>query len=184
MWDFIVENDKDGNDDDNKDDNNSEDDKDNSNDKNSNIEEDNNTCSPRKNNKKCKYSPTMVSPGMVKTSGDDVDMDKLYPNLSWALGGENRFNLTNPLDQKSMRSLLSESHDLLSTTYQLDVNGLSNNKISYVRVPWTRSNHLFLNTKEWVNSAIQIAGSKHHGTFELAYRIANHIRCYNRDCLS
>jgi hypothetical protein len=82
MWDFIVENDKDGNDDDNKDDNNSEDDKDNSNDKNSNIEEDNNTCSPRKNNKKCKYSPTMVSPGMVKTSGDDVDMDKLYPNLS------------------------------------------------------------------------------------------------------
>jgi hypothetical protein len=96
----------------------------------------------------------MVSPGMIKTGEDDVDMDKLYPNLLQALEGEDGFDLMNPSVQKSMRSLLSELNNLLSTTYHLDVNGLSNNKISYVRVPWTRSNCLSLNTKEWVNNAI------------------------------
>jgi hypothetical protein len=80
IWDFIVENNKGGDDNENKDDNNSEDDTENDNDKNSNVEEDNNSCSPTKNNKKCKYSLAMV--GMVKTGGEDVNMDKLYPNLS------------------------------------------------------------------------------------------------------
>ena len=46
-----------------------------------------------------------------------------------------------------------------------------------VRVPWTQSDGSFLNSKEWVNTAaIQIAGSKHNGTFESAKRITNHIR--------
>jgi len=45
-----------------------------------------------------------------------------------------------------------------------------------VRVPRTQSDRSFLNSKEWVDTAIQIAGSKHGGTFESAKRIANHIR--------
>jgi hypothetical protein len=148
IWDFIVENNKDGNDDDSKDDDNSEDDEDNDDNKNSNIKEDNDACSPTKNNKKRKYSPMMVGPGMVKLGGDDINMDKLDLNLSRALGGDDGFNPTNPSVQKSMRSLLSELNDSLSTKYQLDVNGLSNNKISYVRVPRARSDRSFLNTKE------------------------------------
>jgi hypothetical protein len=81
-----------------------------------------------------------------------------------------------------MRSLLSELNDLLSTTYQLDVTELSNNKkISYIKVPRTASNRSFLNTKEWVDNPIQILGSKHNGTFESAYRIANHILRYYQD---
>jgi len=44
-----------------------------------------------------------------------------------------------------------------------------------VRVPRTQSNRSFLNSKEWVDTAIQIAGSKRGGTFESAKRIPNHI---------
>jgi hypothetical protein len=35
--------------------------------------------------------------------------------------------------------------------------------------------------KEWVNTTIQISGSIHGGTFESAYRIANHIIHYYYD---
>ena len=91
------------------------------------------------------------------------------------------FDPTNPSVQKSMRSLLSELNDLLSTTYQLDVNGLSNKRISYVRVPRTKSDRSFWNLKEWIDTAIQISGSKHGGTFESAYRITNHIIRYYND---
>jgi len=45
-----------------------------------------------------------------------------------------------------------------------------------VRVPRTQSDHSFLNSKEWVDTAIQIAASKRGGTFESAKRITNHIR--------
>jgi hypothetical protein len=56
-------------------------------------------------------------------------------------------------------------------------------KISYVRVPRTKSDRLFYNCKDWVDAAIQIAGSKHGGTFESAYHyhICNHIICYYLD---
>ena len=59
-----------------------------------------------------------------------------------------------------MRGLLTELNELLSTEYQLDVNWISNNKISYIRVPRTQSDRSFLNSKEWVDTAIEIAGSK------------------------
>ena len=45
-----------------------------------------------------------------------------------------------------------------------------------VRVPWTQSDHSFLNSKEWVDTAIKITGSKRGGTFESAKRITNHTR--------
>jgi hypothetical protein len=60
-----------------------------------------------------------------------------------------------------MRGLLTELNKLLSSEYQPDINRISNNKISYVRVPRTQSDHSFLNSKEWVDTAIEIAGSKH-----------------------
>ena len=121
------------------------------------------------------------------TPGDDDDMAKsnmakLYPHLLRALGvGEDGFNPTNPSVQKSVRSRLSELNDLLSTAYQLDISGLSNKRISYVRVPQTKSDHSFYNLKEWVDTAIQIFRSKHGGTFESAYRITNHIIRYYHD---
>jgi len=90
------------------------------------------------------------------------DMANSYPHLVPALGvGEDGFDPTNPSVQKSMRSLLSELNDLLSTTYQLDVSGLSNKRISHVRVPRTKSDRSFWNSKEWIDTAIQISGSKH-----------------------
>ena len=121
------------------------------------------------------------------TPGDDDDMAKsnmakLYPHLLRALGvGEDGFNPTNPSVQKSVRSRLSELNDLLSTAYQLDISGLSNKRISYVRVPQTKSNRSFQNTKEWVDTAIQIADSKHSGTFKPAYHITYYIIHYYHD---
>jgi hypothetical protein len=111
---------------------------------------------------------------------------KTYPHLLQALGGEDGcFDPTNPAVLRSMRSLLSELNDLLSSMYQLDVSGLSHNKLSYVQVPWSKSNRSFFNSKEWVNTAIQISGSNHGGTFEAAYHISNHIiRNYHNSFLA
>ena len=91
------------------------------------------------------------------------------------------FDPTNPSRKRSMCGLMIELNNLLSTEYQLDVNGISNNKISYVRVPQTQSDRSFLNSKEWVDTAIQIAGSKRGVTFESAKRITNHIIRYYWD---
>ena len=110
------------------------------------------------------------------------NMAKSYPYLSRALGGEDGFDPTNPSVKRSMRGLLTELNELLSTEYQLDVNRISNNKISYVRVPRTQNDPSFLNSKEWVDTAIKIAGSK-QSTFESAKRIANHIIQYYRASL-
>jgi hypothetical protein len=89
-----------------------------------------NTSSTTTSNKKRKYNN--ITPG----DGDDLaksDMVKSYPHLLQALGvGEDGFNRANPSVQKSMCSLLSELNNLLSTTYQLDVSGLSNKRILYV----------------------------------------------------
>ena len=139
--------------------------------------EENATSSPTTSNKN-KHNAIDVS--VMVTPGDDnmvkPDMDKRYPYLSRALGGEDGFDPTNPSVKRSMCGLFTELNELLSTEYQLDINGISNKKISYVRVPRTQSDRSFLNPKEWVNTAIEISGSKQRsGTFESAKRITNHI---------
>jgi hypothetical protein len=48
-------------------------------------------------------------------------------------------------------------------------------------VPRTTSDHTFTNSKEWLNTTIKISGSKKGGTFESAYRIANHLIKYYKD---
>ena len=174
-WNYLLE----------KEDEDDEDDKDDGEDDKDGIDvdkEDNATSSPTTSNKKRKHNTIDVS--VMVTPGDDnmvnPDMDKRYPYLSRALGGEDGFDPTNPSVKRSMRELLKELNELLSTEYQLDVNGISNNKISYVRVPRTPSDPIFLNSKEWVDTAIEIAGSK-QSTFESAKRITNHIIRYCRD---
>jgi hypothetical protein len=80
-----------------------------------------------------------------------------------------------------MRGLLNELNNVLSTKYELNVQGVSNRQISYVRVPKTSSDHAFTNSKEWVNTSIKIAGSKHGGTFESAYCMGNHFIPFYKD---
>jgi hypothetical protein len=41
-----------------------------------------------------------------------------------------------------------------------------------------KSDRSVQNSKEWVDTVIQISGSKHGGTFESTYQITNHIICY------
>ncbi len=43
---------------------------------------------------------------------------------------------------------------------------------SYIHVPKTSSDQSFQNSKEWLNVAIKVAGTKHGGTFEATYHIA------------
>ncbi len=80
-----------------------------------------------------------------------------------------------------MRGLLKEMNHLLSTDYELNLRGVSNKPISYVRVPRTTSDNAFTNSKEWLDTAIKISRSKQGGTFESAYRIANHLIKYYKD---
>ncbi len=122
-WSFLLKKEEEGGKDNDDDNNDNEDD-------NDNTDDDNkiNASSTTTSNKKRKYNT--ITPG----DDDDMaksDMVKSYPHLLQALGvGEDGFNPTNPSVQKSMRSLLNKLNNLLSTTYQLNVSGLSNNRIS------------------------------------------------------
>jgi hypothetical protein len=104
-----------------------------------------------------------------------------YPNLSSALGQEDGFDLTDSTVQKKMRALLAELIDLLSHDYELNIIDSANNSVSYVRVPKTSSDRSFQNSKEWLDVAIKVAGTKHGGTYQSAYRIANHLLRFYRD---
>jgi hypothetical protein len=106
-------------------------------------------------------------------------MSKLYPNLSHTLGDDDGFfDPTDPLVDKPMRGLLKELNHLLSTKYELNLRGISNQHISYVRVPRTTSDQAFTNSKELLDTAINISGSKKGGMFQPAYCIANHLIKY------
>ena len=48
-------------------------------------------------------------------------------------------------------------------------------------MPKTSSNRYFQNSKEWLDAAIKVAGTKHKGTYEAAYRISNHLLRFYRD---
>ena len=105
-----------------------------------------------------------------------------YPSLSLIFGGENGFDPTDPSVRKSMEILLTELTDLFSSAYELKVKDpVSHKPISYVRVPTSLSDQSFQNSKEWLDATIQIAGSKHNGTVEAAYRIANHLLRFYQD---
>jgi hypothetical protein len=82
-----------------------------------------------------------------------------------------------------MQTLMTELTNFFSTDYELKVKDMAKqgHVIRYGRVPTNSSDRLFLNNKEWLDTAIQISGSKHNGTFEAAYRIANHLIRYYKD---
>ena len=107
---------------------------------------------------RCKYNAVM---GMITPGDDDMmanlNAAKSCPYLLRALG-EDGFDPMNPSVKRSMCGLMTEFNELLSTEYHLDINGISNNKISYDRVPRIQSDCSFLDSKEWVNTAIHIAG--------------------------
>jgi hypothetical protein len=119
---------------------------------------DNATSSPTTSNKKRKYNAVM---GIIMLGDDNMkanlNMVKSYPYLSRALGGEDGYDPTNPSVKRSMCGLLTKLNKLLSTEYPLDINGISNKKISYDKVPRTQSDRSFLNSKEWVDTTIEIA---------------------------
>jgi hypothetical protein len=76
------------------------------------------------------------------TLPDDYNVERLYPYLSCALGGqEDRFDITNPSDVKSMQALLTELTTFFSSDYELKVKdvGKHGHVICYVKVPITSS---------------------------------------------
>jgi hypothetical protein len=130
--------------------------------------------------KKCNLND--IDPSV--TLPDDDDVERLYPHLSHALGGqEDGFDITNPSVVKSMQALLTELTIFLSPDYELKVKDVAKHGhvIHYVRVPITSNNQSFQKDKEWLDAAIQISRSKHKGTFESAYRITNHLIRFYKD---
>jgi len=116
------------------------------------------------------------------TSNVDVSSNDDYLHLLRVLGKEeDGFNPADPTIQKIMRGLLAELIDLLSKDYELNIIDSANNSVSYVRVPKTSSDRSFQNSKEWLDVAIKVAGTKHGGTYEAAYRISNHLLRFYRD---
>ena len=134
-------------------------------------------------------SPMMVSKSRNKkqklnkvTSVGSVPLiDNNYPLLSCALGQEDGFNPSDPTIQKDMRALLAELIDLLGTDYELNVIDSRNNTLSSVQVPKTSSDRSFQNSKESLDAAIKITGSKQGGTYESAYRITSHLCRFYKD---
>ncbi len=105
-----------------------------------------------------------VTSKVDKSSNDD------YPHLLRALGKEEYgFNPRDPSIQKIMQGLLAELIDLLSKDYELNIIDSANNSVSYIHVPKTSSNGSFQNSKEWLDVAIKVAGTKHGGTYEAAH---------------
>jgi len=56
-------------------------------------------------------------------------------------------------------------------------------ELVYIHVPKTSSNQSFQNSKEWLDVAIKVAGTKHGGTYEATYRISNHLLRFYRDSI-
>ena len=99
-----------------------------------------------------------------------------YPHLLHTLGKEeDGFNPRDPRIHKVMWGLLAELIDLLSKDYELNIIDSARNSVSYVCAPKTSSNQSFQNSKECLNVAIKVAGTKHGGTYKAAYRITNHL---------
>ena len=108
-------------------------------------------------------------------SNVDVSSNDDYPHLLSALGKEeDGFNPVDPTIQKIMKGLLAKLIDLLSKDYELNIIDSAYNSVSYIRVPKTSRDRSFQNSKEWLDAAIKVAGKKHKGTYEAAYRISNH----------
>jgi hypothetical protein len=109
-------------------------------------------------------------------SNVDMSSNDDNPHLLRALGKEeDGFNSADPTIQKIMRGLLKELIDLLSKDYELNFIDSANNSVSYICVPKTSSDRSFQNSKEWLDAAIKVAGTKHKGTYEAAYCISNHL---------
>ena len=129
-------------------------------------------------------SVAAITPVRASSLLDGNDMSMQYTNLSRVLGlgdDDGYFDPTHPSVDKLMQGLLKEINHPLSTKYELNLRGISNQHISYVRVPKMTSDHAFTNSKEWLDTAINISGSKKGGKFESAYRIANHLIKYYKD---
>jgi hypothetical protein len=99
--------------------------------------------------------------------------DNDYPLLSCALGQEDGFNPSDPTIQKDMQALLADLIYLLSTDYELNVIDSRNNTY---RPPFESLKLPAIDHSKTPKNGMtlpSIAGSKHGGTDESAYRIAN-----------
>jgi hypothetical protein len=80
-----------------------------------------------------------------------------------------------------MVALLTEVNHLVSTEYELVIQGYGITSIHYVRFPQSSSDDSFCHTKEWLDVAVNISGSKEGDTFNSAYHIPNHLLHFYKD---
>ncbi len=126
--------------------------------------------------KKCKLNDD-DNVSLTDAPDDNEEVRRLYPHLCSALGLDDGFDPTSPSIQKSMVALLTEIHCLFSTEFELVIRGYGDK----IRVPQTSSDDSFRNSKEWLDVAIRVSGSKERPTFNSAYPITNHLFCFYKD---
>ena len=122
--------------------------------------------------------PTVEEPmqqipaGEMRQNGGQEQM--MYPLLTKIYG--DAFDPLSEETKKNVEPLLAEIIRLMGgTSRQMNVTDNAGNKNSFIRVPRSSSDKSFNNTKSWVDKALEISGSPHNGTFESAYRVANHL---------
>ena len=99
---------------------------------------------------------------------------RIYPLLREIYG--DAFDPLSEETKKKVEPLLAEIIRLMGgASRKMNVTDHGGHKNSYIRVPRSSSDLSFNNTKLWIDKALEINGSPHNGTFESAYRVANHL---------
>ena len=83
--------------------------------------------------------------------------------------------------KKMIEPLLSEIIRLKGASRHMNVTDNAGHQNSFIQAPRLSSDKLFKNTKSWVDKALEISGYPHNGTFESAFRIANHLCRFDGD---
>jgi hypothetical protein len=78
-------------------------------------------------------------------------------------------------EKKMIEPLLLEIIRLKGASRHMNVTDNAGHQNSFIWVAHLSSDKLFNNTKSWVDKALEISGSPHNGTFESAFRVANHL---------
>jgi hypothetical protein len=103
-----------------------------------------------------------------------------YPLLADIYG--NAFDPSNQQSKKLIKPLMSEIMCFTDASRQgINVKDYACHVISFLHVPNSSSDKSFDNSKSWVDEALQINGSAHNGTFESAFRVANHLHRFYGD---
>jgi hypothetical protein len=112
-----------------------------------------------------------IPAGDMKQNGGQEQM--MYPLIRKIYG--DAFDPLSEKTKKMIEPLLLEIICLKGASRHMNVTDNAGHQNSFIWVPRLSSDKSFNNTKSWVDKALEIIESPHNGTFESAFRVANHL---------